>query len=861
MGAYPPFYVQLKHERLKRGWSQQDVADKVGSSEKTVARWERGGTLPRPYYRQKLAEIFEITVEAFGLSTETSDEALAADELPQSEQLPSSSALPINAFAAVEATTIPVSAGLPYVSPPDSVYHRIFGYPPPMHPRTIQQREKAVEAIHTKLTQPDVTAVVLTGIAGVGKSTLAALIYHYIQEHFRTETEFFTVAPIWLTINGDVTIADVVGALFGILGKPLPDAGNLSPYSLMIMLFQALSTETQARLIVLDQFENVIDPQTGYALTEHAGFGEWLDTMNSQPSMCKMLLTSRLWPKGTREYPPTYMQEYHVEGLDIAEGVELLKKQGVETKQATIRQLEAAVVRCEGHAFALTLLASLLRRNRGLSLSLLFSNDAPYEKLWYGDIARNLLDLIYLEQLNEMQRQLLFAFSIYREGVPLQAGIALIDADSQGQEVQWLLALDMLLAQHILQASGDALYHLHAIVASYMYERRIREKGAVDRQMMLNAHAKAAQYYLRQSLVYCPPREQRKYVNDVRPFIEAVWHMCQAEQWQAAYDFMQREELYMSLRRWGGKAILLELYQQLQRFDKWQPTPDREAEISDHLGRVYSLLGEEEKALHHYTHALHLYQMIGDYMGEGRTLNHIGLIHESSGAVLEAKVFHERALGIASELGDKKGEADSLGGLGWIYHRLGQQEAALGCCEQALSIHQSIGNHKGVGDTFNCLGLIYFEQRGKMQALQYYEQSLSIRREIGDIGGEGRTLNNLGLLYFSMEQEGKAYSYYKQSLHIRREIGDRNGEGVVLFNLGKMYITRQCYDVALACLFLAHRMFEEGQNTRHEGTQRRIEIVRNILGHEVFDVLQARVEPQAALIVEQALREEAQEPV
>ena len=62
-----PFHMQLRYERERRGWSQADLASRVGSDPKTVARWERGESLPRPYHRQALCELFGKNAEEFGL--------------------------------------------------------------------------------------------------------------------------------------------------------------------------------------------------------------------------------------------------------------------------------------------------------------------------------------------------------------------------------------------------------------------------------------------------------------------------------------------------------------------------------------------------------------------------------------------------------------------------------------------------------------------------------------------------------------------------------------------------------------------------------------------------------------------------
>jgi transcriptional regulator with XRE-family HTH domain len=61
---------QLRHERQRRGWSQAEVALRVGSGPKSVARWEAKRAYPTPYYRQKLCELFGKTADELGLLTD-----------------------------------------------------------------------------------------------------------------------------------------------------------------------------------------------------------------------------------------------------------------------------------------------------------------------------------------------------------------------------------------------------------------------------------------------------------------------------------------------------------------------------------------------------------------------------------------------------------------------------------------------------------------------------------------------------------------------------------------------------------------------------------------------------------------------
>jgi transcriptional regulator with XRE-family HTH domain len=77
----------LCHEREMRGWSQQDLAEKVGTTQKVVSRWERGESTPLPYYRQKLCKLFEKNAQALGFLDEQLGEDHPRAESAQSTML------------------------------------------------------------------------------------------------------------------------------------------------------------------------------------------------------------------------------------------------------------------------------------------------------------------------------------------------------------------------------------------------------------------------------------------------------------------------------------------------------------------------------------------------------------------------------------------------------------------------------------------------------------------------------------------------------------------------------------------------------------------------------------------------------
>jgi len=63
----------LKAERERRGWSQSDLAKKLGVGLSTVGRWEQGKSQPYPYHRKKLATLLGKTAQQLGLLPDTDE--------------------------------------------------------------------------------------------------------------------------------------------------------------------------------------------------------------------------------------------------------------------------------------------------------------------------------------------------------------------------------------------------------------------------------------------------------------------------------------------------------------------------------------------------------------------------------------------------------------------------------------------------------------------------------------------------------------------------------------------------------------------------------------------------------------------
>lgn len=76
----------LRKERLLREWSQQDLANHLGTTVVTVNRWERGIQQPGPMFRLKLCRLYGKSEEELGLSSKGTALASASSEMLEQQE-------------------------------------------------------------------------------------------------------------------------------------------------------------------------------------------------------------------------------------------------------------------------------------------------------------------------------------------------------------------------------------------------------------------------------------------------------------------------------------------------------------------------------------------------------------------------------------------------------------------------------------------------------------------------------------------------------------------------------------------------------------------------------------------------------
>lgn len=645
--------------------------------------------------------------------------------------------------------------------------------PPLLDPRTTLPRADEVTTLANILSEPRTHTVLLTGAAGTGKSTLAALLFAQFQSQMFDGLPGFRHC-IWLCPGPRTTWPDIINALLNALQTPDQHGGNtLSQHPSIQTLYEALRRPGQGTLIVLDQCEEMFDraietenQETPYAV----GIGlssavRFLEMLQQDLGESRILLTCTKSPFGSDYSEAPGVREHTLKGVTLVEGIQLLQQRNVMGLQ---QDLSTIWQRCSGQAYAL-LLFSALRNLSGLSLHYLL-NSPVYGIIWDGNVTQNLIEAV-VSFLNPVQMSLARALCLFREAPPLTGIIEVATGERARQEADFPLfeqEMKALVALGLVEQSGrydgETGYQLHTIFASYLLSHYLDSEqrransylssslGVADQAAPLHineearkvalaaGHMRVADYYQSVAQQRCPPPQLRQGANDVTPQIAMLEHLCLGWHWQDAYDLLYALELDEALLRWEIWHTLVRLYEMmlppigsLKRRD--------EGLVCSALGMVYSRLGEFE----------------------------------------QSRTYFTSALAIQRDMDDRQSEALTLTNQGESLRALGDKEQARQNFERALELIQPQANPELACVLTHNMALLIQQQGDFQQSLHYFLQALQMVRQSQDRARESMILTNIGLLLCEQQRYQEGLALLFPALQMRHATRDSSADTLIAF--------------------------------------------------------------------------------
>ena len=819
---------RLRQERELRGWTQSEVAERIGSTRINVGRWEKGITVPGPYYRQKLAELFGKSIQELGFIPEHSETRIREEVTTISDADPNISPSPVQSIWSVPYRRNPFFTG----------------------------REEILAHLYTVLRSSRTAALTqaqaISGLGGIGKTQIAIEYAYRYRDHYQ--------AIFWVNASTREALNTDFAALVAYLG--LPEQYERDQDIVVPVVKHWLTTHTQWLLILdnVDKPEMVVD----FLPMDAAG---------------DVLLTTRLQALGT------IAQGIEVEKMGLDESVIfLLHRTKVLSPGASLDQAPE-----ENKAQAAEVFAALDGLPLALDQAGAYIEETSCGLSQYLDLfATRRKELLFrrgrypIEHPDSVAATWSLSFQQVEQESPATVDLlnlfAFLNPESIPEEIISLGATELGPALGAVASDPLQVDYIIELLLRYSLIRRNSEAKSLSIHRLVQAVLKDSMDWDTQ----CMWAERAiRAVNKALPNVESqmretcqrllpLVHICAMHSKEYALTFPEAARLFNEtasfLMTRGSYAQAeplllnaLDIRQQIMEVNH----PDTARALND-LGEVYRKQGKYKKAEPFLQEALEIRQQVlaEEHHDVAETIYYLANLYRAWGEYAKAEPFYLRALHIreTSSGTDDSLVALSYFGLSRLYYSQEKYEQAEEFCRRALHIQeQRLGNdHPVLASTLIILAKIYQGQNKfdlakemNMRALRirentsgmddprvatiannlveiyhaegkYHEAEPWIERALRiheqSLGWEhpymAYSLNNLAENFFLQSNYGQAEIYYRKALAIREQhlgVGHPH-TAFSYYQLARLYSTLERYEEAeLFCskaLSIRQQVFE-----------------------------------------------------
>lgn len=787
--------LRLVEARKHRQWSQHEVASRLGTTQHNVSRWERGETVPGPYFRAKLCDLFGKTPQELGLGEHT-------------QQSPN---------ASVEANADPAPAQAP--SPEEA--SPLWAVPYPRNP-FFTGRDSFLEDLHQRLTHEHRAALsqstVLSGLGGIGK-TAVAIEYAYRHAHDYTALFWVGAETAERLVSSFVTLAEIL---------QVPERLDSDQQRVVNAVQRWLATHQDWLLI----FDNVEDLEIVRPFVPTVPHGS-------------ILFTTRLQAVGT------LASLVPVETMGLAEGtLFLLRRAKLLPAEASLDQVSPELL-AEAEALVVELdFLPLALDQAGAYIEEVGCTPAAYLKLYLRHRKALLQRRGQATSSHPKSVATTWSLSFQRieqknpEAADLLRMCAFLEPDSIPEE---LLQEGYLAAySSLMGAAATDLLSFHAACEDLARFSLVQR----DPQARLLRIHRLVQAVLTDAM---ETRDQERWVECMLRATErlfpatgdaSTWSQCQRLLPQAQMGSVLVERFAVAsgeaaslLHRTAHYLREVALYEQAKHVSQQVLAIHERMLKHEHLETAQALhaLAEVDQKQGVYAEAEPLYQQalsiqeqhLGpEHPDVAQTLNGLANLYREQGRYAEAEVLYQRALAIREQqLGSEHLDtATSLNDLAIFYRYLGKYEQVELLYQRALTIReQQLGSeHPLTAQILHNLAALYQYQGKYIQAEPLLQQALKIRECL--LGAEhpdtAMTLNNLAGLYWNQGKYEQAESLYQRALTIQeRHLGTEHPDTATCLNdLANLYRDQGWCEQAEPLYQRALMIYEQQLGTEHPFT-------------------------------------------
>jgi len=637
-------------------------------------------------------------------------------------------------------------------------------------------------------------AMVISGMAGVGKTALAVHWAHQV-------AEWFPDGQLYVNLCGydtdqPMSAGDALGGFLralGVTGQQIPAGANERA-----ALYRSLLAERRI-LVVLDNARNS---------------GQVRPLLPGNPA-CVTVVTSRRALSGlvAREGAVRLA----VDPLPQPVAVDLLRKL---IGNRADKEPDAAVTlasQCGRLPLALRVVAERAAVRPGVALADLASELA---------YLRHRLDMLAAggDERTAMRAVLSWSYRLLDPGAARafrMAGLAPgpdFDSYAIAALIGTTLAqasqqLERLARAHLVQPAGRDRYSLHDLLRGYARELADAHDGAPEQRAALT---NLFDYYLHSAasaMDVAFPAERHRRPRVPPPAVTPAHAFAAAPDalaWlNAELHTLVRVANHTAEHGWPGHATRLgatlfryldtaghfpeaiAIHSQARHAARRISDQAAEADALIGLGLVHGHRGRHQHATSYFQRAMVRYCQVGDEAGQARALNYLGLVQCQQGRYRQAAREYHRASALFHTAGERIGEAYALSNLGMVALRQGRYQQAADHQYQAVALLRANGDWHGEATVLERLGLICLRRGCYQQAASQLRRALSRFRSINDRQGMAGTLTKLGVVDLRQGRHTEAASQLRQALAHYRRMGDPSGQAAALNGLGEVFLATE----------------------------------------------------------------------
>ncbi|WBB79882.1 BTAD domain-containing putative transcriptional regulator [Micromonospora sp. WMMD882] len=658
---------------------------------------------------------------------------------------------------------------------------------------------------------PGMPIVVVSGMAGVGKSSLAIRAAHELSDHY-PDGQLYADLRSWDRQDHTAKLLARFLRALGVNGSAIPDGVEERGELYRSML------SGKRLLLVLDDVPPDIP----------------ILPLLPGSSSCAVVVTSRVRLTGL---PSARLVDLGV--FDLAQSLEMLTAMvGPERVEAGHDDAAELANLCGGLPLALRITGARLAsrphwRLSGLVHRLRDEAKRLDEFTHHGLELRSNMELAY-RALDDAAQRLLRLCSVMRApDFPSWTAAALLDSSSAIEAEDILESLVDAQFVDIVQFPDAApRYRLHDLVRVYAAEKLAEVETDEERTaalarvlsgwLALAEEAHRSTYGGSYTTLHGTAPRWRMDRADAAAHVGDPADWWEAERRALIVAVRQSADAGLAELCWDLALTSVSLFEAKGYFDDWREcgtTAYAAAERAGNrtgmaamrysLGTLHMFQGRLAEADACFTTALEIFTAEGVEYGGALVLRNAAHIDRLRGDTTSMLTRYEQSLEIMRRVGDRIGEAHIMRSL--AQHRMdgGDHRGALELLDRALTICQETGCLRVEAQVTHRFAEVYLATDQIELARQALHRVLRIVRDTGDRIGEMHALYGLGLLRHREGRPDNAAMILTHTLERSRRLGERLIEARARYSLGEIALGTGRVSVGVAHLRAARDLFQQ----------------------------------------------------